>query len=151
MEKKLKSKKNKYIAKIERLNTKIDELENNWKRALADYKNLQKRSEEERFEVVKFANGTLVQRLLFVLDNLELMAQHTDDQGVNLITKELKQILTDEGLQEIEISEGVFDATTMEAVELIEGDKNKVIEITQKGYFFKNKVLRPTKVKVGKG
>lgn len=139
---------------VTQLQEKIVELENNWKRALADYKNLEKRVFDERLELVKYSNEVLIQRLLFILDNLELVIKHDHSQGLELVLKEFKQILTDEGLEEIPVVDMVFDESTMDAIDTIEvydeEKGNMVLEVLQKGYLLKNKVIRPAKVKVGK-
>ncbi len=135
----------------ETLANKCAELENNWKRALADYRNLQKRVEEEKLDFVQYANSNLIRRLLPVLDNLDMLGKHINDIGLQMIAKELRQILEDEGLVEIEALNKDYDVNTMEAIEMINGDKNKVLEVNQKGYFFKNKLFRPARVKVGNG
>lgn len=136
------------------LKDRVSELENSWKRALADYKNLEKRVSEERIEIVKYSNEILILRLLFILDNLELVIKHENTKGLELVLKEFKQILADEGLEEIQVENMEFDENTMEAIDTVEiedSDKNNmVIEVVQKGYLLKNKVIRPAKVKVGK-
>ncbi len=128
---------------------KINELENNWKRALADYKNLEKRVSEDRVEIVRFANRTLILKMIWVLDNLEALEKHSDDDGIEMILKEFRQILVDEGLEEIDTEGKKFDESEMEAIELVDGDEGKVIEEVQNGYKLHNKIIRPAKVKVG--
>lgn len=135
------------------LEDKISELENNWKRALADYQNLEKRVAQEKSDIIKYSNRVLILKLLFIVDSLEMMATHIDDEGLKMILKEFEQILKDEGVEEIEALGLKFDQNTMDAVELIEVKNkkqvNKAIEVSQKGYKFKDKILRPAKVKVG--
>lgn len=136
---------------VEQLQNQVNDLENNWKRALADYRNLQLRSQEEKDSVVKYANLLLISRLLIILDNLNLMNQHINDKGLELIAKDFLQILTEEGLEEIITDKQEFDPTTMEAVEMVEGEKDKVVETVQAGYTLKGKLVRPARVKVGNG
>ncbi|OGC47909.1 nucleotide exchange factor GrpE [candidate division WWE3 bacterium RIFCSPHIGHO2_01_FULL_42_13] len=128
---------------------RVEELENNWKRALADYQNLQKRVAEERESIVKFANAMLVLRVLPILDNLLLMHKHDEDPGLKMTIKEFEKILAEEGVKEIEAEGKGFDPHAMEAIEKVKGEEGKVIEVLQKGYMYKNKVLRPARVKVG--
>lgn len=135
----------------ETLKLRIAELENNWKRALADYKNLEKRVNEERYQFLAFANMSLILRMLPILDNLEMLEKHSSDMGLALTIKEFKQILKDEDVFEIDTTEKEFDSTNMEAVEMIEGKANQVLEVVRKGYTCKEKLLRPARVKVGKG
>ena len=127
------------------------ELENNWKRALADYRNLEKRVAEEREMFFTFASSSLVLRILPILDNLESLVKHVDDEGLKMTIKDFKRILDEEGVKEIEAEGKDFDAELMEAIEKVEGAKDKVVEVLQKGYTMKEKILRPARVKVGSG
>ena len=136
---------------IGELETRLAEMENNWKRALADYRNFQKRSEEEKGFFIDFANESLIRQLLPVLDNLETLSNHIDDAGLQMIIKNFAQILAEEGLVEIPAQDKEFDASTMEAIEMVEGKENTVIEVLNKGYLLKNKLLRPARVRVGSG
>lgn len=128
---------------------RIAELENNWKRALADYQNLQKRFVEEKESVIRFANVTLLMRMLPVLDNLELMSAHNKDEGLKMTIKEFERVLDEEGLEEIKVKGKKFDAKTMDAVETVTGKAGYVVEVIQKGYLLRDKILRPARVKVG--
>ncbi len=128
---------------------KITDLENKWKRALADYANLEKRIEKEKEDFVKFANAQLLNKLLAVLDNLELAERHLKDKGLTLAGNRFREILKEEGVEEIEVLGRNFDPELMDAVETVDGPKNKVVEVVLKGYKLYGKVLRPAKVKVG--
>lgn len=136
------------INKAEELQQQVDELTNKWKRALADYQNLEKRVAQERYEFVQYSNALLINKLLEVMDDLEKAEQHIKDQGLSLAIHKLRKVLRDEGVEEISIGKK-FDPTLMECVEMVEGKSG--IEMTQKGYFLNKKILRPAKVKVGKG
>ena len=127
---------------------KIEELTNNWKRALADYQNLQKRYEKEKVEFAQYANSTLILRLLSVLDCLEKVQSYLKDNGLDLAIKEFKNVLADEGLKEVEAQGKRFNPEEMEAIEKVDGEEEKVIEVLAKGYFLKDKLIRPAKVKV---
>lgn len=137
--------------KMQKLLERVSELENNWKRALADYQNLQKRVAEEKQQIVSYANSTLILKLLFVLDNLEMVEQHSNDQGLSLSVKTFQTVLEEEGVEEIEIDGKEFNPETMDAIEKVPGEENKVVEVLQKGYMLKQKILRPARVKVGNG
>ncbi|MBI2414311.1 nucleotide exchange factor GrpE [candidate division WWE3 bacterium] len=131
---------------------RITDLENNWKRALADYKNLEKRTFEEKEAIITFANSVLILRILPVLDNLKTLQKHFDDPSLKMIIKEFEKILKEEQIEEINALGQTFDHTTMDAIESIEceaDDEGKVVEVLQTGYTLKNKVLRPARVKVG--
>ncbi len=137
--------------KIQKLENEKAELTENWKRALADYKNLERRTEEERVFILEFANETLIRSLLPILDHLEMLLKHVNDEGLKMIVKDFQGILTDFGVQEIEVAQKEFDPAIMDAIDTVEGNINEVIEVLSKGYLFNNKLLRPAKVTVGKG
>lgn len=137
--------------KIDDLKKKIEELENKWKRALADYDNLRKRVKKEKEGFVKFSNASLIDKLLPALDSLEKCTEHLKDKGLKLTLEQFRKVLESEGLKEIEAEGEKFDPELMDAVEMVKGEKNKVIEVVLKGYMLNNKILRPAKVKVGGG
>lgn len=132
-------------------NKKITELENKWKRALADYENLKRRFEKEREEFVKFSAARILDKLLPILDSLEKWQEQKKEEGVRLILEQFKGVLASEGVEEIDALGKSFDPLTMDAVAVGKGEKNKVISVIMKGYKLNGKVLRPAKVKVGTG
>jgi molecular chaperone GrpE len=142
---------NKDQNKIKELEERIAELENNWKRALADYKNLERRTAEEKEAFINFSNETLVRSLLPIVDHMEMLLNHSKDEGLGMILKDFVKVLEFEGIKEIETINTYFDSATMDAIEMVDGEKNKVLEVLSKGYLFKDKLLRPARVKVGKG
>lgn len=148
------AKKNKTTEDMQKMQERITELENNWKRALADYQNLEKRMTEEKSAIVEFANANLLSRLLGVLDNLEMLYAHTQDKTIDMIIKDFKNVLREEKLEEIEAQDKDFNSNDMDALETVqvedEAQDGKVTEVVRKGYKFKNKLLRPALVKVGK-
>jgi len=133
------------------LSLQIEELDNKWKRALADYQNLEKRVEEEKLSLTKFLNAALIEKLLVVLDDLERAQVHYRDKGLAMVVDKLRLILHSEGLKEIDADKADFDPETMDCVELVKGQDNKVVSIVERGYLLHDRVLRPVKVKVGKG
>lgn len=148
---------------IAELETRINSLEDQLKRAVADYHNLEKRIAEGRSELTKWAAGDLIMRILPVLDHLETVIQsgrqvlseqsESKDwfRGVELAVKEFKKVLEEEGLNIININVmDEYDPSLAEAVEIREGENNKVLEIVQTGYNINGKVIRPAKVVVGK-
>lgn len=127
------------------------ELEESLKRALADYHNLEKRVEEERKLLSRLSASLLIEKLLPVLDNLEQAQSHLNDEGLAIVIKQFKDILTAEGVEEIP-AEGVqFDPHLHEAVETQVGtNDNLVAKVLIKGYKIDNTVIRPAKVIVVK-
>ena len=130
---------------------KIKDLELKWKRALADYHNLEKRIDKEKEFFVKFSNAQLLASLLPVLDDLERAKKHLKDQGLSLAVNKFKEVLQKENVEEIKAQGEEFNPELMEAMEIVAGPKNRVVEVVNKGYLFNNKVLRVAKVKVGGG
>jgi len=133
------------------LEEKIADLENKWKRALADYINLEKRFEKEKEAFVKFSNAQLLDKILPILDDLELCERHAKDKGISLVYERFREVLKSEGLEEIKVLREEFNPKTMDAIEIGPGPKNKVIGAILKGYLLNGEVLRPAKVKVGGG
>ncbi|MGB9637535.1 MAG: nucleotide exchange factor GrpE, partial [Microgenomates group bacterium] len=70
---------------IETLKKEVETLTNSWKRALADYQNLEKRYEREKADFVQYANSRLILRLLEVLEHLEKAAETLKDKGLDLV------------------------------------------------------------------
>lgn len=136
---------------IKALQEKVSEMEGNWKRALADYKNLVDRTNKEKKHFIDFANEVLVLKLLAVYDSLEMLGKYNQDQGLALTIKQFEQVLKEEGLKEIEALGKEFNANEMEGIEMVSGEKDIVVEVLTKGFYLKEKLLRPARVKVGNG
>lgn len=144
--------------KIEEFETRISDLENQLKRAVADYHNLEKRVAEGRSELTRWGTGELLTRILPVLDHLEQALRGVKEsesqsgwfRGVELAVKELNQVLQSEGLEQIP-ADGQFDPNLHEAVDTREGEDNKILEVVRRGFSLNGKILRPAQVVVGKG
>lgn len=130
-------------------NEEVSNIENQLKRALADYQNLEKRILSEKSEWIKSANKDLLLRLLPGLDSLLLAEKHTQDDGVKLSIKHFLDILEQVGVKKIETENKDFDPNLMEAVATTTGEEGKVIEETRAGYMLYDQVLRPAQVVVG--
>ncbi|HEX9008436.1 MAG TPA: nucleotide exchange factor GrpE [Patescibacteria group bacterium] len=130
---------------------KVDELENNYKRVLADYHNQERRFKENQSQVILMANASLIEKILVSLDVLKLAERHLQDKGLKMAIDQLLNTLTQEGLEEIPSNDVEFDPMTMDCTEIVPGKKNRVIETISTGYYLSGKVLRPAKVKVGSG
>lgn len=128
----------------------LEEMETNWKRALADYQNLVKRTQDQQNMIRNFACVSLIERLLPAMDHLKMAAGHINDPGLNMVVEQFKKALEDEGLVEIKALNQEFDPTSMECMEMVEGETNKVVEVVAEGYMIGQKTIRPAKVKVGK-
>ncbi len=136
---------------IENLKARIEELDSNYKRVLADYQNQNRRFKEAQGQIIKFANASLLEKILANIDSLEMASAHLKDSGLTMIIGQLQETLKSEGLQLIESDGKPFDPTTMDCIEVVPGDKDLVVETLTKGYLLDDKVLRPARVKVGSG
>ena len=137
--------------KIKQLEERALELENNWKRAAADYRNLERRMVEEQETFLSFANATLLRQLLPIVDAFELATEHLKDEGLDLAFKKMQTFLADMGVITVKTDDALFDVATMEAVEMVPGEKNEVVKVCEKGYMLGDKLLRASKVNVGNG
>lgn len=133
---------------------KHDQQTEDWKgkylRALADYQNLEKRTQSEKQEIRKYAAEAILTRLLPVLDTLTKAAHHVKDAGLELALKELYTALSEQGVEKIAVVGKPFDPHKMECIEVIPGEDNIVIEELLPGYRLHDKILRVAQVKVGK-
>lgn len=135
---------------IGELESRISLLESNLARAVADYQNLEKRFARDSAGIVKFANASILEKLLETRDHLGAAATHLQDSSLNMILSSLDKILTDEGVTAIDTS-GEFDPATMQCQEIVPGPANKVISVTRLGYRLHDRLLRAARVTVGSG
>lgn len=128
-------------------------------RLQAEFSNYRKRVEKERESLFSTAKGELVVKLLPVLDDFERMLNHHQNgnscsvDGVRMIYQNLKKLLMEEGLEEIPSVGEAFDPEFHEAVGVEETEADQdgmVLEDWQKGYRFGGRLLRPSRVKVGR-
>lgn len=135
------------------LKKQLDEVTEHWKRALADYQNLEKRTREEKLNFAQFANSQLILKFLAVLDALDQLSkldQFVKDEHLQLIIKQFRGVLSGEGLEKLEVLGKSFNPQEMECLEVVEGEDGQVMEETRAGYKLKGKILRVAQVKVGK-
>ena len=132
-----------------------------WRRAAADFANYKRRAEQERTEMAKLFNESLMKSLLPVLDNFERalgsmpgeLKGNSWAEGVSLTEKALRAALEREGLCPIEAMGQKFDPNLHEAVAhdvSDEHEEDSVIEEFQKGYKLGDRVIRPSMVKVSR-
>ena len=147
--------------KLEELQNEINTLKDKNMRIAAEMVNTLRRKDEETTRLLKYSNESLITELLPVIDNFEralnVDAKTTDiesyQKGMTMIYNSLKIILEKFEVKEIEAIDKEFDPSYHQAVmqEEKEGTKeNIVIEVLQKGYTYKDKVIRPAMVKVSK-
>lgn len=154
-----KEKKNKYIEEIKLLEEKVKELEDKNIRVTAEMVNSLRRKEEENNRLMKYASESLILDILSTIDNFERALSVKSDnadienyqKGFDMIYQNLVNTLNKYEVKEIECLGQDFDPTYHQAVmtEHVDGKKeNEIIEVLQKGYTYKDKVIRPAMVKV---
>jgi molecular chaperone GrpE len=129
-----------------------------WQRAVADYQNLKRRTEQERDGVARFANAALVINFLPLVDDLERALASLDVRlagltwvdGIRLIYRKFQAVLEAAGVSEIRTEGETFDPNVHEAVMFGEGEEGKIISEVQRGYKLGDRVIRPAMVVVGK-
>ena len=156
-----KEKKKKENKEIEKLKEELKEKDDKILRLSAEFQNMRRRNEEERTKLLKYDGEKFIVDILPILDNFEhavLMddTNLTDEvskflSGFKMIYGNLVDILNKNEIKEIDCLHEPFDEATMHAVlvdSTDEFDDNIVIDVMQKGYMFKDKVIRPAMVKV---
>lgn len=125
-------------------------------RLMADFQNYKRRTEKEKAEVFSYANEKIVTELLSVLDNFErALAQESADEkyaeGMELIFRQMRDVLTKAGLAEIDAVGKEFDPNFHHAVmtdDNADFESGQVTAVLQKGYTLHDKVIRPAMVRV---
>ena len=124
-------------------------------RLMADFQNYKKRVEKEKRDLYSYANEKIMSDLLTVMDNFERALEHDADEnfkeGIEMIFKQLQDVLEKSGLAEIPALGEEFDPNVHSAVmteETEEYESGKVSGVMQKGYTLNGKVIRPSMVKV---
>jgi len=146
-------------SQLEEQKARADDYYNRLARVQADYENYRRRTRQEKEEFYKYASEQLIVALLPVLDNfgraLAAEGQSIENfkSGVEMIYRQLQDVLHAEGLAPVPAVGEQFDPVKHEAVLQAESDEhpdNTVIEELQRGYYLKEKVIRPAMVKVAK-
>ncbi len=130
-----------------------------WQRAQADFVNYKRRTEQEKEDLGRFANATLIISLLPILDDLERaftsvphnLAKLSWVDGIRLIERKLRAFLEAQGLSSIETLGEPFDPNLHEAAMHGKGKEGIVIDELQKGYKLHDRIIRPATVVVGNG
>ena len=141
----------KFTQEIDNLKQQAEQFKNKYLRALADYQNLEKRINQERFELMKMGNKNLLIKVIPFLDNLEKAEVFVHDPGLKISKDHFMQILKEAGLEEMDLLKKDFDPNLAEAIDIVPGkDNNKIVEVLRKGYKFEDKIIRVAQVKVSK-
>ena len=131
-------------------------------RSQADFDNYKKRAAREKEDAIKFANSSLLERLIAIVDNFELGLSAARGEGenspvfmgMNMVLKQLTDFLGDNGLQPIDAEGQKFDPNLHEAIAHEPSatvPEGTVIRQTRRGYRLKERLLRPSSVVVSSG
>jgi molecular chaperone GrpE len=147
--------KKKIFGKKENKNDKIKELTDTLQRTQAEFVNFKNRTEKETRQILQYGAYDAVKKILPVIDSFELALKSNKDdsdfkKGIEMVYAQLLDILKQEGLVPINALNQKFDPYKHEV--LMKGDSDKdsdiVIEELQKGFMFKDRVIRTSKVKI---
>ncbi len=145
-----------------RLQADLDRFRDLALRSQADFDNYKKRAAREKEDGIKYANSSLLERLITIVDNFELGLSAARGEGENspilsgmsMVLKQLTDFLVDNGLQPINAEGQPFDPNLHEAIAHKESSTVKegvVIHQTRRGYRMKDRLLRPSSVIVSSG
>jgi len=151
---------------IEELRNRASQADENWQRLLrttADFENFKKRAAREKEEAIRYANESLIKKLVPVLDNFDMAmtaAGQKDNEaakslqtGVAMIHQQLRSALAEIGLEEIDASGKEFDPNWHEAVSQQESKEvadGHVLQQLRKGYKLRDRLIRPATVIVAR-
>ena len=138
------------------LKKKAGEYKETLQRLQAEFENYRKRADKESASAGNYATAELVRKLLPTLDSFEMALKAPENnekfvKGVELIYAQLYSLLEETGLKRIDATERQFDPYKHEVLMQEKSDRdNVVLEELQKGYEFKDMIIRHSKVKVGR-
>jgi molecular chaperone GrpE len=146
----------KVVAELQR---QADDNHSRYLRAQADFDNFRRRTLKEKEELTQYASLKVIGQLLPVLDNFQRAMQTGSEgaesdsfaKGVDMIYRQLNQVLEAEGLKQMEVIGQPFDPDLHQAIMQVESEEHAegtVVEVIQPGYKLKDKVIRPAMVKV---
>ena len=151
---------------LEALKERAAKADEHWERLLrtaADLENFKKRAAREKQEAIKFANESLLRKLIPVLDHFDMALSATQNSlaqdvqslqsGVAMVYQQLKNALLESGLEEVDATGKTFDPNLHEAVsqqETADVPEGQVVQQLRKGYKFRERLLRPASVVVAK-
>lgn len=154
-----------YDAQLQRLK-ELEAMKEQLLRSAADFENAKKRLTRERDEFAKFSQESLLRDLLPVLDNFDRALEHTQSlseaekralknvlTGIQMVQKQMLEILKNHGLTKVESIGKPFDPHRHEAVGTVDSDKaaDQVAEECEAGYLLHERLLRAAKVKISSG
>ena len=153
------------VDEVETLKAKVAELEDQYLRANAEFENMRKRLEKEKMSAVAYANEKFASDMLAIIDALDaasLLKENEDikpeelfekvKEGIDLTVEQFKKSFEKHGIEVVNV-DGEFDPNFHNAVMQVESDEKKsgeILQVFQKGYKIKDRVLRPAMVSIVK-
>jgi molecular chaperone GrpE len=145
------------LSETEKLTIELAEMKDKYIRLYSEFDNFRKRTSKEKLELIHTASESVIIDLLSVVDDYERALANAKDgeisDGIALIFSKLNNILHAKGVKEMVAKGEVFNADIHDCITQFaaptEADKGKVIEVIEKGYLLKDKVIRFAKVIVG--
>ncbi len=145
---------------IEKLNSELESAKDKYIRLYSEFENFRKRTAREKLELIQSANEQLILSLLPVADDFDRAESAYPDKtrediaGFFLIDSKFRKVLDLYGVKVMDVGQGSdFDADYHEAVSQVPAPtpelKGKIVDVIEKGYFLKDKVIRYAKVVVG--
>lgn len=152
------------LREIQKLKTELDETKKNWfdkyARLQAEFENSQRRNLKEKQNFIQYASAELISKLLPIIDSFEIMLKSLEQKmepnefkGIKMIFTELMKVFEKEGLTPIKAKGEIFDPYVHEILTCDYTDEipeDQITEEFQKGYKVKDRVIRPSKVKIAK-
>jgi len=148
---------------VERMAGQLVENRDKYVRLLADFDNYRRRAQKDRQDVIQYGHENLVKDLLSTVDNLDRAIEHAHQndggdlasllQGVELVQREFYAVLAQHEVFAIDAEGSQFDPSLHEAMAHVQDDSvppNSVIEVLQRGYRLRDRLLRPARVVVAK-
>lgn len=135
--------------KHKEVETNID-YKDRYMRALADYKNLQRKIDEERKLIFTLATANVLEEIIPTVDLLHKAEVFIKDPGMQMVKDQLVHVLEEFGLKEVELLGKEYDPHTAEVVGTVKGEReNVVVEVVRRGYMLGDRIIRVGQVKVG--
>ncbi len=150
--------------RIEALEAKIKELEDQRLRDLAEFENIKKRLEKEKQQAIAYAHEQFARDMLAVIDSLDNALASIEGaesseaaleqikEGIELTLEQFKKVFAKHGIELVDMEEG-FNPHFHEAVMQVESDEHEsgeIVQVLQKGYKIKDRILRPAMVSIAK-
>lgn len=147
---------------IEAIRSELSEMKDKYLRTVAEFDNFRKRSNKEKYELIRTAGKDVITDLLEVLDDVDRAEKQMNSateieeikEGISLVFSKLRTKLAARGLKQMEVINVDFDADLHDAITEIEvpskDQKGKIVDEIQKGYYLNEAIIRHAKVVVGK-